>query len=1026
MNVHYVRARVRSRGVLGAAALVAACGLAQAQPAAWNSASTGFWNTASNWNPAVVPDGASFLVTIDATGSLYDVFLDINPTVGSLTIDSGDATLQLQGNGIAVTGSFTLNNGLLRGPGTSGGLIVGGTATFSGISSDRDVLSCGTLTFNGDVDFLLSDDVDICDTDVNYNGSSCSWQGTGELGGGLGSVYTFSSNTTFTVMNDERFRHNGIGAAPSVINNGTIVKTMGSGITEFFDVSLANAGTLEVQIGTIKSNGVSTPGNTLTGGTWNVLNGSTLELVGNTITTNAATVHLSGAGATFAAINGLATNSSGATFRLSSGRDFTTAGGFVNNGTLNVGASTQFTSTGSFTQGSSTVTGGGVVKSMGNATFSGPTTAPVIDGGTTFESNADLSISGASGLRLDTGGVLSHKGATGSWTGGAISMGDGSSLSIETGGLLEATNNQDVTWDNTGTRPTLNVAGTFTKKTGTGLTFVSGVSLQNTGTIRVESGTLRSDQPPVTGGTLGAGTWVVQGASALDFVATAVTTNAADVTLDGTAASFAALENNLSTNATSGILTLAGGKDMTTAGNLTNAGRIVLNPGSIFEVPAASSYTNFNAGTQTLTGGEIIITSTSSDPGVFRWTDPAFKIKTLAAKISLSGAGSLIDNGTRVNESALNELETVTEVGTFEINQAREFRPEGNFAVLEAGPDRGRLVIGDASLFEIQDGFTLVNYNAGAGEINEGDFDVRGTLSFPGAEIRRVNSTIAMAGTGSIINKTTGIEAFGALEYITTRGDFTVRAGKDLDVFPNPLVGPPETLQVDGRLAVGEGAPGDDSVMTVHGDFQQNPGSLVEVLVGGVLNVLGAGSGSGGGYTSDTGSVLRLGGGIVSAQEAVTIGGELSGNGQINGQLFLTGRMSPGDTVGFLGVMGSVNLQPLSVLTIDLQNYGAGVGFDQLAAAGPIVITPAARLEIQAAAQPGFEFAFGQLFRVMNASNIIGMFDPTNVSGTDLGNGLYLKLDWDDPTALRLVVVPAPASSVLIAGSLLVARRRRR
>nr|HRJ49159.1 hypothetical protein [Phycisphaerales bacterium] len=74
----------------------AACGIARAQPAAWDAPVTGFWNTASNWNPAVVPNGATFDVTIGVTGGLYDVVLDINPALGSLLLDSSDATLQLQ------------------------------------------------------------------------------------------------------------------------------------------------------------------------------------------------------------------------------------------------------------------------------------------------------------------------------------------------------------------------------------------------------------------------------------------------------------------------------------------------------------------------------------------------------------------------------------------------------------------------------------------------------------------------------------------------------------------------------------------------------------------------------------------------------------------------------------------------------------------------------------------------------------------------------------------------------------------
>ncbi len=1027
MKPHSGVATVRARrgAAVSAAALLAMCGVARAQPATWASAVTGVWSDSSKWNPAVVPDGPTFDVTIDAVGSLYDVNLDISPTVHSLTLNSADATIRLGNNTINIVGAYEQQSGLLRGT-NGGGMTVGGNARFTGVSSDRDVLSAGTLTFNADVLFDCADDVDICDTDVDYNGSAITWQGNGELGGGMGSQYTIGSSTTFTITNDKRFRHNGIGAQPTLINNGTIVKNTGSGTTEFFNVPTTNAGTLEVDSGTIKSNGISTPGNTLTGGTWKVFNGSTLDLVGNTITTNAANIQLRDAGSGFAAINGLATNSTGATFQLSNGRNFTTAAGFTNNGTLSVGPATNFTASSTLAQGSSTITGGGTVQVNGDATFSGPTTAPVIDGGTTVKTQAGLAISGASGLRLDTGGSIQHSGASGSWTGGAISMGDGSSVSIAAGGLLEATNNQNVVWDSTGVRPTFSVAGTFTKKTGTGTTFLSGVSLQNTGTVRVEAGTLKSDQPPVSANTLAGGRWVVKGAT-LDFSGSVINTNASDVTLDGATASFASLESNLNNNAAGGVLSLDNGKTLTTAGNFTNGGKVVVGSSSVFEVDSGSSFTNFTTGDQTLSSGEIVLNSAAGQPAVFRWVDPAFKVKKLAARVVLSGADSKMDNGTRDTESALADLDTIADVGSFEILAGREFRPTGDLEVQETGPNHGKVVIGQTSLLEIQDTFTLINFNTGTGEIANGDFDIDGTLSFPGAAIRRVNNTVLLKGTGSIINKTTGLEAFGALEYVTARGDFTVSGGKDLDITPLPSVGPPNTLQVDGRVAVGPGVSGNDSVVTVHGNFLQNPGSVVDIYEGGILDIQSVGSGTGN-YTVDTGATLNMHGGVVAVQSSFMLNGSLTGDGTIAGNAVVNGQFGPGDSVGRMAIMGGLLMGSSSGMTLDIRGYGAGLGFDRVDVGNVVQIAGGAELTIVPVESQDFHFVIGQVFRVIDAGLIVGHFSPADVHGTELGNGLYLRLDWDDPTALRLVVVPGPAGLGIGAAAALVlglGRRRR-
>ncbi len=1026
MNSSRAVVSVRSRSAVLSAAILSACaGLARAQPASWLDATTGFWNDSARWNPATVPNGPTADVTIDATGSLYDVHLDINRTIGSLVIDSADATFQLDGNTLSIVNGFNLNSGLIRGN-NAGGLSVGGLARFSGVSNGRDVLSAGTLNFTGDVLFDLSDDVDICDTDVNYNGSNCTWQGNGELGGGMGSTYTFSGSTTLTILNDKRFRHNGIGAAPTIINNGTIRKTTGTGTTEFFNVPFTNTGTLEVASGTIKSNSVTTAGNTLTGGTWKVLNGSTLDLVGNTITTNAATIILQGAGSTFAAVDGLSINAAAGTFQLASGRNFTTAAGFTNNGTLSVGPGTQFTASQSFAQGSSTITGGGTVRINGAATFNGPTTAPIINGGVTVDTRGSLSISGATGLRLDTAGKLAHNGASGSWTGGDISMGDSAGISIAAGAVLEATNDKNVTWDNTGARPTFAVAGTFTKKTGTGTTFLSGVSLSNTGSVRVESGTLKADQPPVSAGTLAAGgKWFVKGASSLDFVATNVTTNSADVTLDGPAASFAALESSITTNSATGALTIANGKNLTTPGNFSNGGKLTASLSSTFEINPGFQFTNFNTGSKTLAGGEIILISKPGQPAVFRWIDPQFQIKKVAGRILLSGPESKIDNGLRVDESALNQLDTITETGSFEIADTREFRPEGSIEVQEAGPAHGKLVVGENSLFEIQDTFTLINFNAGTGEISNGDFNIDGTLSFPGAEIHRINNTVVLAGTGSIINKSTGVEAIGSLEYITARGDFTVRGGKDVSITPLPLVGPSSTLQVDGRLAVGPGAASNDSLVTINGSFQQNSGSVVEVFEGGVLDVRGVGPGTGN-YTADTGSLVHLAGGAINVENTFTLDGTLSGNGTISGQTVINGSFSPGNSPGQVNFIGSLALTSVSALTIDITGYGAGIGFDKIDVTGPMTIAQGATLTLAALPADGFAFAIGQVFRVIDASSITGSFSPNDITGADLGGGLSLHLDWDDPTALRIVVIPAPPAALLAFPGLLALARRRR
>ena len=129
---------------------------------------------------------------------------------------------------------------------------------------------------------------------------------------------------------------NPYGGAVAVINAGTIAKTGGSGTSQLYiDGSLSNTGTVEVDSGTLFVNPTSSlaqlSGTTLTGGTWKVMNGSKLNVPsGVSITSNAATMVLDGAGATVAAISGLASNSG--SFTLSNGANLSTTGASANSG----------------------------------------------------------------------------------------------------------------------------------------------------------------------------------------------------------------------------------------------------------------------------------------------------------------------------------------------------------------------------------------------------------------------------------------------------------------------------------------------------------------------------------------------------------------------------------------------------------------------------------------------------------------------------------------------------------------------
>jgi hypothetical protein len=82
--------------------------------AVWNGGS-GNWNTAGNWDIAVVPNNSAdtYLVEIDGgkTGMDSTVSLNTSVTIDGMTIDNGDTLNQLNSYDINVQDGYTTNNG---------------------------------------------------------------------------------------------------------------------------------------------------------------------------------------------------------------------------------------------------------------------------------------------------------------------------------------------------------------------------------------------------------------------------------------------------------------------------------------------------------------------------------------------------------------------------------------------------------------------------------------------------------------------------------------------------------------------------------------------------------------------------------------------------------------------------------------------------------------------------------------------------------------------------------------------------
>ncbi len=231
----------------------------------------------------------------------------------------------------APNGTFTTSTGPM------GLLVAAGDFNLQGTTiSNLQVMTTGTVRFQGPVASSIDNGC------MGNNGLGCLWDGTGGINLTGGSQMSFGSGTTFTLANQQTMTGTG-GATLQV--DGTMVRNDPGAVTNstsITGVEVINNGTVRVQRGVLRADTVqNVAAGVLTGGTWDVRNGGTLDLMGQNVATNRATVTLDGATASFPALrNNIATNDTAGRLNIANGQVFVTPGPFRNNGTLSVVSAT--------------------------------------------------------------------------------------------------------------------------------------------------------------------------------------------------------------------------------------------------------------------------------------------------------------------------------------------------------------------------------------------------------------------------------------------------------------------------------------------------------------------------------------------------------------------------------------------------------------------------------------------------------------------------------------------------------------
>ena len=355
---------------------------------------------------------------------------------GGTVVDAGGALVSIDGELDGVTYEGTL--GLTV---AGGGLYLAGTDDFTGAGGTGP----GTINLAGSGAALFTDDnFSLDDATLNFGGADTS--DNIYLASNGGPVQALTLGPSLDVVqsaadsSDDIDLYSETGAQATLVNRGTIAAGASGGYFYIYGPSgdtFTNQGSIIVSNGDIFDiSSVATfsnlKGTTLTGGAYEIGAGSTFQLAANSkITTDAASITLSGAGSVIEALNStvgteisldskLASIAATNTLALLAGRNFAATGSFSDSGDLTLGGVT-FSATALSITSTGTLAGAGTVKSA------------ITDAGVIIAAGGSLvltgALAGAGGASIEAGADLTLGTAA---TGGAITFaGTGGKLTLD-------------------------------------------------------------------------------------------------------------------------------------------------------------------------------------------------------------------------------------------------------------------------------------------------------------------------------------------------------------------------------------------------------------------------------------------------------------------------------------------------------------------------------------------------------------------------------------------------------------------
>ncbi len=801
----------------------------------WITNASGLWQSGANWSGGAPPRPTQT--------ALIDVPADITVT-HSLLGTSSIASLRSEENfslvqgtlslaeASFVNGRFSQSNSSLGGAGT---LAVNDLYTWTSGTMGIGATGGGTTLLNSGMTLAgtLTKQL-IGRTLTNANNGVIRWT-AGVLFFSQGSVFNNETGSTFDIQTDA-----GTGASGTIStfnNAGTVRKSAGSGVAILSGINFNNSGTVAVETGTLRVGGGSSsgsftvsPGATMEFSPFNnlphAITGQVTIPVGATLRFAGFTTNVNGPTAIAGAI--VATEGAVANFNA-----VASAGVSASSISLNgvVAPTVTFAApvtTAAVTQSSGVLGGAGTLTVSGPYNWTGGTMGVGANGGGTTLLNGGMTLAGTLTKQLTARTLTNTNNGVIRWTAGVLSFSQGSVLDNQTGSTFDI--QTDAGTGASGTISTFNNAGTVRKSAGSGVAILSGVNFNNSGTVAVETGSLR------IGNGSSSGSFVVSPGATIDVSPSggAGHTITGDVTIPlGATLRFAGFGSTTNVN---GPTTVAG------AIVATGGATVNFNAGASAGVLASSillSDLNPPAGTNLNAAGAVTTTAftqsagTLGGPGTltvngpYTWTGGTMGVAASGGTTLLNGgmtlAGTLTKQLTARTLTNTNNGVIRWTAGVLSFSQGSVLNNETG-ATFDIQTDADTIGSGAVSTFNNsgtlrKSAGSATTSLAGANFINSGVVEVMtGTLDFPNVTYTQSSGdTILLGGavskTGSVIQINGGTIGLGAA---TSSG--TITGSVTCGGSPGGTVTP---------------RPGAAGTLTISGTYTQNAGGTLDIELGG-------------------------------------------------------------------------------------------------------------------------------------------------------------------------------------------------